>query len=232
MYFSVIVPIYNEEELLEESIKKYLKDCKKISNQFEIIIVNDGSTDKSIDICNKLKSKFEEVRVLLHKKNLGVGKAIVNGFKQAKGDWMFVDPIDQPFKITDIKKFLPLFLDNDLIVVVRTDRSANSIFRKLTSIINYLLIKILFRIDIHDFQFVQFYKRTYIKNVNIISTDTFVPPELIIRAKLSGSKIAEVKTKFYKRTKGNSKYYSLSRYYRTIKEMLVFWYKLNIIKSI
>lgn len=232
MSISMIVPVFNEEEILQQGILTYRRKLRKLFDDFEIIIVNDGSRDKTGEIANRLALKWKNVKVIHHPRNLGVGMAILSGYQKATKTWVFTNPIDEPFDVREIKKFKQLFNEVDIIVVARIDRSANPFFRKLTSIVNYYLIKFLFGTFIHDFQFVQFYKRKIINKIKVDSTDTFVPPELLIRASLVGYKIKEVKAKFHKRTKGKSKYYSLTRYLRTLEEMFNFWYKVNILKEV
>lgn len=231
MNISMIIPVYNEEEILKKGIYNYRFKLRKLFTDFEIIIVNDGSKDKTGEIADNLASKLKEVKVVHHQRNLGVGMAILNGYKKATKDWVFTNPIDEPFDILDIKKFKNLFSQVDVIVVARTDRSANPFFRKITSIINYFFIKLLFGTSIHDFQFIQFYKRKNIEKMKIDSTDTFVPPEILLRSLNKSFKISEVKAVFHKRYGGESKYYSLSRYIKTIKEMLKFWIKFKVMRK-
>ncbi len=224
---SLIIPIYNEESLIYENTKRYYEELSRITTEFEILLVNDGSTDGSKKELKQIVKSYPRVRIFHHRKNLGVGEAIKTGFAHSQKEWMFVDPIDHPFEVSDIRRFIHEFKRCDILVVVRTDHSANSFFRKITSIVNYYLIRILFRIPIGDYQFIQFYKRSIIQRIWPVSTDTFVPPEMLIRASRRGFTIREVSAVFHKREKGYSKYYSFIRYWRTILEMLRFWYKLN-----
>jgi len=220
--FSLIIPVLNEEEILEENIKKCVADFERLGIDYEIIIIDDGSTDASNRIAVAIAEKNPRVRLVVHEKNYGVGKAISTGIQAAGKDWVFVNPIDLPFDILEIKNFTDRFNQYDLIVVSRVDRSANPFFRKMTSLVNYWLIKLLFNAPFTDFQHVQFYRRSLIKDLKINSTDSFGPPELILRLYAQGVRYTEVKAPFLPRLGGKSKYYIIGRYFKAIKEMLAF----------
>lgn len=222
---SLVVPAFNEEEIIEESVEIFWKDLKKLGPPFEIIIVDDGSTDRTGKIADKLAKDYKEIKVVHHSVNRGSGAGLVTGFKEAKGDWVLTNCADRPFDIKDLRKILPLLQNTDAVVVVRESRAANIFFRKLTSLLNYWLIRLLFRVNISDFQFVQLYRRKILKNIEIDSSETFVAPEIIIKVITAGYRIKEFKTKFHKRPGGKAKYNNPRRYLRSIKEILSFWLK-------
>ncbi len=225
---SIIVPAFNEEEILEETARIFIKDLDSLTEQYEIVIVDDGSTDRTAEIANYLANKYRQIKTIHHSVNRGVGSAIITGFKEAECDLVMANCADRPFDLKDLKGVFPLFKNADGVIVVRKDRSANTIFRKLTSIVNYYVIRLLFGINVGDFQFVQIYKKNILKNIKIESTDSFVPPELIIKVITMSYRVKEFKATFHKRTGGVPKYNDLRRYKRTLKEMLRFWWLWNI----
>jgi hypothetical protein len=124
---------------------------------------------------------------------------------------------------------MPLFdPTTDFIAVCRKDRSANTFYRKITSVVNFLLIKLLFGTEIGDFQFVQVYRRKILYNINIKARGTFVPPELMIRALGAGFGMKQYRTHFYARSKGKAKCGHPKVIIRTILDMLVLWFELNV----
>ena len=228
---SLVVPVLNEEELIEDTIKIYTQDIKKLFTKFEIIIVDDGSTDKTPQILAKLKNAGK-IKLITHTKNLGVGEAITNGFAAAKMEWVMTNSADRPFDLLDLSKVLKDFSYADAIIFARFDRSANPIFRKLTSTVSRLLVKTLFRVPISDFHFVQIYKRLLLRKVKAQSRDTFMPAELLVKLSKKGYKITEHKAVFHGRTAGKSKYNNPIRYLRYLYELLKFWVRLNITKNV
>ncbi|MCD6583623.1 MAG: hypothetical protein J7K71_02935, partial [Candidatus Omnitrophica bacterium] len=103
--------------------------------------------------------------------------------------------------------------------------------RRVTSLVNYYLIKILFRVKVSDFQFVQIYKKKLLERIKVESSGTFVPPELIIRALSKGYRMKEYQTVFYPRTKGKSKCGKPKVISNTLYEMFKFWWKFKILKK-
>jgi len=135
---------------------------------------------------------------------------------------------DRPFETRELKNVMLLFKKNiDFVVVCRRDRSANTLYRKLTSVVNYYLIKLLFGTKIGDFQFVQVYRLNMLYNINVDARGTFVPPELMLRALAAGCRMAEYKTTFYARGKGKAKCGHPRVIFQTIFDMFSFWFKFH-----
>lgn len=225
-FISLVVPILNEQEIIKETVDIYYRDLKKLSKRFEIIIVDDGSDDKTPQILRQIAKK-KPIKIVTHPKNYGVGKALINGFKVARGEWIMHNSADRPFNITEMAKIIPLFNQSDIIVVTRKDRTANSHFRKLTSLTSLLLVKIFFGIPIKDFHFIQIYKKNVLKSVQIKSTDTFMPAELLVKLYKKGYKIKQFQSVFHRRTKGFSKYNNPIRYVRYLKDLINLWLEIK-----
>jgi len=205
---SYVLPAYNEAEILDDTIGIFLRDMGSlvgVVRDFEVIVVDDGSTDGSAAIAAGWAERDPRVRLVRHGRNAGVGAAIATGLAHASKDWFSVNCADRPFDTRDIARLGPLFEASDLIVVSRTDRSANSPYRKLTSWVNYLLIRLLFRIPVGDCQFVQFYRTAWLKDVRIVSRGTLVPPELILRMVRKGARVAQARLPFHARPGGVAK---------------------------
>lgn len=228
---SLVMPVFNEQELLEETIKIFSRDLSYLVERYQIIIVNDGSTDKTGQIADKLVKTSEHIEVIHNPKNLGSGRSLLIGFKKARYDLVLTNFVDRPFDLKELGDIFPLFDDGrvDFVVVTRQDRSANSFYRKITSLVNYWLIKVLFNVKVGDFQFVQIYKKVILNDINIDATRTFVPPELIIKALIRGYRMKEFRTKFYPRTKGKSKCGRPRVILKTLHDLLRFWLKWKIL---
>ena len=222
---SLVVPAFNEEEILEETIEIFRENLSSICDEYEIIIVNDGSTDRTGEIANQLAECHKSVKATHHSANKGVGAALLTGFRVARNELVLTNCVDRPFDLRDLKDILPLFKKTDFVVVARSDRSANPPFRKLTSMINYLLIRLLFNVRVKDFQFVQIYKRSILNNIEIKSTGSFVPAEIIIKALSKGYRMKEFETTFHRRPGGVAKYGHPRRLLNSIREIFNFWWE-------
>lgn len=224
---SLIVPALNEEELIEETIEIYKKKLSRLFKRYEIIIVDDGSTDKTPQILQKLIKKNPNIKVTTHERNFGVGKAILDGFGTASMEFVMTNSADRPFNLSNLARHKKLFNSSDVIVISRFDRSANPFFRKITSKASYYLVRTFFKIPISDFHFVQIYRRAILSSIEVASEDTFAPAEMLIKLYNKGYKFSEFKAVFYRRTKGYSKYNNPIRYLKYLRELLKFWFRLH-----
>lgn len=226
---SLVMPVFNEEEIIEETIDIFVNSLSALFYDYEILVVNDGSLDATAEILNRISTKNPKIRIFHNYKNLGSGVSLWRGFKESTKELILSNFADRPFDLMDLKFIVPLFdsKELDFVIIVRGDRGANSLFRKLTSYINFLLIRLLFDVKINDFQFVQIYRKSVFSEINIVSTGTFVPPELMIRLVSRGGRYEQVRCKFHRRTKGKSKCGRLSEYAKTFKEMITFRFILN-----
>lgn len=111
----------------------------------------------------------------------------------------------------------------DFVVVTRKNRKANSTYRKITSLVNYWLIRSIFNLKVRDFQFVQIYRKRIIEAIDIQSCGTFAAPEIIIGALDKGFKMREYNAVFHPRIAGSAKCGSPRVILQTLFEMIMFW---------
>ena len=224
---SLVIPAYNEEELIEHAIKTSADFLSGIASDYEIIIVNDASSDRTGQIVDRYAQLNSKIQPIHNKNNLGSGGSLFIGLKSAQYDFVLTNFADLPFDIKELTGLLSLLdkVEIDFVVVTRKDRKANSTYRKITSLVNYWLIRVLFNLKARDFQFVQVYKKKVIDAINISSKGTFVPPEIIIKALHKGFKMKEYNAIFHPRMGGNAKYGNPRFILQTIYEIVAFWCK-------
>jgi len=228
---SLVVPVYNEQDVIAETVEVFLRDLASVCSDYELIVVDDGSTDHTAGVLKELQSRYpDKLRVITNKKNLGSGRSLMVGFEHVRFPLAATNFADRPFHTAELKNIFPLFVHGaDFVVVCRQDRSANTLYRKLTSLVNYYCIRFLFNIRINDFQFVQVYRRDMVRKINVDAHHTFVPPELMIRALAQGCRMAEYKTNFYPRTKGAAKCGHPAVILCALRDMVRFWFRLNVV---
>jgi hypothetical protein len=155
-----------------------------------------------------------------------VGTSLWIGMRAAQCDLVLHNAMDFPFDLADLERVLPLFPEWDVVVVARTDRSAHSHYRKVTSAVHHWLIRLLFRVKLHDLNFVQVYKREVLGNVAVKArSPAFVTPELLIRAADQGFKITEVRAPFHPRRQGMAHYGKCRDILWALADMLSFWWE-------
>lgn len=221
---SLVLPGYNEEASIRETIELCLRGLGAHADRYEVVIVDDASTDGMPAIAEALSREHASVRVIHNPINLGAGTSLLIGFRAATGDVVLHNSMDYPFDLADLGLVLPLFPASDVVAVVRTDRSAHSPYRKLTSVGHHWLVRLLFRIRFRDMNFVQAYKREALQHLPVKArSPAFVTPELLIRARDRGFRIAEVEAPFHRRNKGKASYGKPRDILWTLSDMLSFW---------
>lgn len=201
---SVVAPAHNEEECIKLFIDKTLKAFKDNNLEGEIIIVNDSSTDRTKEFVENIAKKEKIVKLINNKKKMGLTGAAWAGFKDAKEKIIVFLPSDlESNPEEDIPTLLkPLDEGYDL-VVGRRYGGKIGFAKNLTSSFFNLLSRIIFRVDVHDLGWVKAFKKEVIDNIELRSDwHRF----LVIFVAHEGYKIKEIKTKFYPRKLGKSKF--------------------------
>ncbi|MDM8560802.1 glycosyltransferase family 2 protein [Candidatus Parabeggiatoa sp. HSG14] len=206
---SVVVMTYNEANSLKNVIIEVLDMLTQLNCQYEIIIVDDGSTDGSSEIAEKLATKYQEVRVVHHGINLGIGGVYRTGFTEVKNDIVtFMAADGQSLAEVHFNQFLPLLDEYDMALGCLPRRDA-SVLSKFFAWGEKQFFRVLFPgVPKPEGPFM--FKRRLLDEIHLISmNDTnrgwMVVWELIIRAKYQGYKLITVSTKSGKRTHGKSK---------------------------
>ncbi|MFH1449614.1 MAG: glycosyltransferase family 2 protein [bacterium] len=228
---SIIMPAYNEEENIEEAITSSLENLCKLTSNYEVIIVNDGSVDKTFERATNISKNNPAVKVLSLVKNEGMGSAIRLGIKQAKSNLLFITCADNQFNIAELDKFLPPFLDMnvdnvDIVIGTRINRKY-TLFRKVNTRVYNFLIWLLFGVRFKDPSWVKLYKREVFDKISITSPGFFWDIETLIKAKREGFKIKEVDVSSYPRTRGVAHGSNPIKIVKTFFNMVHFWFQLK-----
>jgi len=203
-YISIVIPVYNEEESIEALYKELKSVLDNIKKTYEIIFVDDGSTDKSFEILEKLHNEDKKVKVIKFRRNFGKSSAIDAGFKNARGEIVFTMDAD----LQDDPKEIPRFLDKinegfDLVVGWKYNRKDPYTKRIPSKIFNYLLMY-LTGINIHDSNCCfKAYKKNVTDTLSIYGELHRYIPVLV---HWKGFKITEIRVNHRPRMYGKSKY--------------------------
>ncbi len=204
VYLSFVIPVYNEKEnvsILHEKIRRVIDE--KLKFKCEIIFVDDGSYDGSLEELKKLKEKDDEVKIISFKENRGQSAALSAGFEYAKGELvvtMDADLQNDPEDIPDMLKFIPEY---DVVAGIRAKRQDNFI-RKIASKIGNGIRNWVTKDNIIDTGCsLKIYKTKFLRKIKMFKGMHRFLPTLL---KLEGAKIIQVKVKHHPRIYGKSKY--------------------------
>ena len=216
---SIIVPVFNEAEALVDVCQGVRRELTRLGQNWEIIFVNDGSTDGSEKILDRLAEEDQRVRVVHFKRNFGQTAAMMAGFDYANGDVIIPLDGDGQNDPADIPRMLDLIGQGaDVVSGWRKDRQDNHIKRNLPSILANKLISFVSGVQLHDFGCsLKAYKRQVVDGIRLYGEmHRFLP----IYASWHGAKITEVIVGHYPRTTGKSKY-GLERVAKVLLDLLV-----------
>lgn len=219
---SFFCPAYYDEKNLSKLIPKVDKLLKEIANKYEIVIVEDGSPDKTGEVADLLAEKFKNAKVIHHKKNMGYGGALKDGFENAKYDYVMYTDGDNQYDVNEFKQAVPLLKYADVVSGYAKKKAVN-FRRKLQSIIFNWLVIILFLIRIKDINCsMKIYKKKVLDSMEIMSLSAFIDAEMIIKAKQNGFKIVQFPVTHYPRSSGIEGGSKMSVIMPTIKDMIKF----------
>ena len=217
---SVFFPAYFDEKNIDKVVTKAIEVIISLNlKDYEIIIIEDGSPDKTGEVADELAGRFEKVRVIHHKKNLGYGATLKDGFLNAKMDYVFYTDGDNQFDLGELRKFVALVPYSDIVVGYRKHKQY-SLYRKFTSLCYNYLLKLIFDISYWDIDCAfKLFKTELFKKIEIKSVDAFIDAEIMIKAKLLGYTSTELGVMHLPRVDGISTGARPSVILRTIKEV-------------
>ncbi|MBI2028412.1 MAG: glycosyltransferase family 2 protein [Candidatus Levybacteria bacterium] len=203
---SVFLPTYNEEENIQKAVESIYNYIEKNILDFELIVVNDGSKDKTKDIVEKLKKKYKNLRLINHTKNMGYGRALRSGFENSRKKHIFYTDADNQFDISEIKKLIPLLKEYDIVSGYRIKRR-DPLMRIIIADTYNLLIRILFNLKIRDVDAsFKIYKRRIFDNISLKSNTGLIDAEVLIKSLKNGYSIGQIGVSHFPRRFGRTTY--------------------------
>jgi glycosyltransferase involved in cell wall biosynthesis len=224
---SCTVMAYNEEETLEEAVGDVHRALAAFGDRrFEILIVDDGSKDRTAAIGRELERRYPEARLIRHGRNLGPGSAILTGIRNSVMDVICFHAADQQLDFKQVAGFIPLLDDHDLVIGSRSGRPGYTQMRLLASHTYITLAHALFGLrDYDDFNFLYLYRREIFDGMPIDSDGVFMCTEVLVRALDQGARVAKVTAECLPRRVGVSSCFRAPVIEKTFGEMLRFWWQ-------
>ncbi len=224
---SVFYPCYNEEANVENTTQAALKTLRRISDDFEIIIIDDGSKDRTGEIADRLMQEHVEVRAVHNQPNLGYGGALQRGFREATKTWVFYTDGDGQFDFEEIDKLIPLLDQNDIISAYRIDRK-DPLMRKINGFCWTTLVNILFWQRLRDIDCAfKIFPRQLFNEIEMKSSGALIDAEILARAKRRGYSVGQVGVHHYQRTAGEQTGANLGVIIRAFKELFGLWREIH-----
>lgn len=222
----------NEEAIIDEFVRKTDADLRRVSDDYELIVVDDGSRDATLPRLRALEARFPALRVATHGRNLGYGSCFRTTIGMATKQVLLWNTVDMFHDTAELDRLLEHLDQFDLVQGVRSDLDANPWNRKLTTIVNYWLIRILFAIPMSEFQNVKVLKRTLMDGIRLEAESGFVNAEIGIKAFYLGARIKEVEIAFRPRRGGHSKGARPVALWRTLADIVSLWFRWVVLRRV
>ena len=225
---SIFFPFWNEEKNIEAVVKRAIPVAEKVADKWEIIMVDDGSSDKTLEIAQKLAKKNSDLRVVSHNPNRGYGAALKEGFKSAKYKYVVFNDGDGQFDFSEVTKFIEKIEGVDIVIGYRKkriDHPFRHLLMNLLKVWDFIFFHFYFR-DI-DCGFKLFKKEAINKISPLKSEGAMITTEILARAKSAKLKIAQVEVNHYPRKFGSETGGNPRVIIRAILESFSLWYDLR-----
>ena len=247
---SLLCWAYNEEDSIQGYLEKATQLMETTVEDYEIVLIDDGSTDQTYEIAKAFQEKNSRLKIFKNERNLNVGISSQRAIQRASKEFLLWQTIDWCYDISDLRLFLEYLIAYDIVQGVRRKpvdvkvkffkpfvsilklfgmkhltRRSDTVQKAIVSLINYLLIRLLFKVPLSDFQNVTFYPTRWIQSVKYEAKSSFANPEGLIKSYWNGMSIKEVPINFLPRSRGEAKGTSLKAIANSVKDILKLWFQ-------
>lgn len=219
---SLVFPAWNEEAYVERAVTRAMGVLPQLTRDFEIVVVDDASTDRTWEILQGLARRHPQVRILRHATNRKLGYALRTLFAAASKDVIVYSDIDLPWDLQEIERALRLlqYLEADLICAFRFDRTSEGLRRIAYSFGYNLLIRTLFGVRVKDINFsFKVIRRDVLEQIELKSTGSLIDAELVVKTIRRGYRMAQIGVDYFPRTRGVSTLSSPAVIMKIVREL-------------
>ncbi len=224
---SLVLPAYNEEDNIEIVVRRALEVLPDYTTGFEIVVVNDGSRDRTGEIIDDLASEDDRVRPVHHATNQGYGGAVKSGFRASTCDYVMFMDADRQFDIADIRlltPFVPLF---DIVAGFRMERS-DPIHRRINAEVFNLAIRILFDVHIRDLDCAfKIFRGDLIRSLELTSGGALLNAETMAKLRRQGATMVQVGVPHHPRVAGTATGGNLKVILRAMWGTVILWLRMH-----
>ncbi len=217
---TIFYPCYNEEANLVRVTEAALTAAEKYADDYEVLIVNDGSRDRTGELADELAARHEHVRAVHNRPNQGYGGALARGFREATKDWIFYTDGDGQFDFDELPLAIDLLREHDIASAYRLDRQ-DPLLRKINAAAWGMLVRALFDLPVRDIDCAfKIYPRSFIERIELRSRGALIDTEMLAKARRLGYRIGQVGVHHYPRQAGVQTGANIKVILRAFRELL------------
>ena len=220
---SIVFPLFNEEDYAVRAYDAAVDALSKITPDYEIILVNDASTDRTEEIINELQAGDPHVRVVCNERNLKLGGTLRAGYAVATKELVLYTDADLPFDLHELRRAVRLLevQKADVISAYRFDRTSEGLLRTIYSFFYNSLVRVMFGLAIKDVNFsFKLFRRALLERFTLKSEGSFIDVEFLCRARKAGAHIIQIGVDYFPRSRGVSTLSSPAVIVKILREML------------
>ncbi|OGK43702.1 glycosyl transferase [Candidatus Roizmanbacteria bacterium RIFCSPLOWO2_01_FULL_37_57] len=229
---SAFFPCYNDAGSIAIVVQDAYETLKKITYDFEIIVVDDASRDESVKILKRIKGNIPELKLVLHKSNRGYGGALKSGFKNATKQLIFYTDGDGQYNVREIKMLIGKMTESVDVVQGFKIMRQDPYYRLLIGNLYHYFSKILFGLKIRDVDCdFRLIRKRALDSISLKYDSGVICVELVKKLQDKGFKFAEVGVHHYPRAYGHSQFFNYKRIFKTLIELLQLWINLILLRT-
>jgi glycosyltransferase involved in cell wall biosynthesis len=216
---SFVLPAYNEEENITRAVESVVAAARRFCTDFEVIVVDDGSTDRTSELVTEAAAQHPQVRLVRHARNRGYGEALRTGFLRAGLEYVFFTDADNQFDIEELGLLLPWADHVDVVAGYRKNRQ-DPMMRRLNAWVWNRLVRVLFYVPVRDIDCAfKLFRKSTLDDIDIESVGAMVNTELMVKLGRTGKTVVEVGVTHLPRTAGQARGAKLSVIVRALIEV-------------
>jgi len=224
---SAFFPCYNDAGTIASMVSLAKLTLKKITDDFEIIVVDDGSSDLSREILKELKLNNQYLKLIFHKKNKGYGGALISGFKKASKDFVFYSDGDFQYDVSELGKLVKKISDKVDVVQGYKIKRHDPWYRIIIGDLYNFGVKFAFNIKIKDVDCdFRLIRRSMFDGVKLMHKSGVITVEMVKKIQDAGYKFVEVPVSHFFRSYGNSQFFNFKRIAKVAIELVDLWKEL------
>jgi glycosyltransferase involved in cell wall biosynthesis len=225
---SVFFPAYNDGGTIPSMVLTALMTLRELADEYEVIVVNDGSGDYTADVLEELAMRYPELRVVHHEQNRGYGGALRTGFASATKDLIFYTDGDAQYDPREMTSLYDVWSDKiDFVNGYKISRS-DPLHRVVIGRLYHWIVKIAFGLHLRDVDCdFRLMRRSIFDKVHLESNSGVICVELMKKVQDAGYQIAEVPVHHYHRAYGRSQFFNFRRVWRVGRQLWALWWELR-----
>lgn len=220
---SIILPVYNEKENVEKTINDIVRIASRLGRDLEIIAVNDGSTDSTLFLLERMQINLPQLRIVRHDKNMGYGYALRTGIGAAKNEWILLIDADGQYDIGNFGDIWGKKNGYDVVLGYREKRN-DSLYRILLGRFGNLLANFILKTNVKDINCgFKLFRAKALKNISLSSSGGLIHFEILKKMLCVKREFTQLPVRHYKRKSGKATGGSFS----TVRKIILEWAKLR-----